>query len=123
VSLDNCTSSTPGADHRSLAWVLAGGGVAASLALIACCALPPLLAGVGLAGAWTLEVQTVLGPHEQLLLWLALVGLGSGATAWAWQLRRSCAGCGERGRRSSLVITPLMLVLGAILTWIALHPI
>ena len=123
MSLDNCPSSAPGADHRGPAWVLAGGGVAASLALIACCALPPLLAGVGLAGWWTLEVQTFLGPYELLSLWLALVGLGSGAAAWAWQLRRSRAGCVARGCRWSLTITPLMLVIGAILTWIALHPI
>ena len=123
MSLDNCPSSAPGADHRGPAWVLAGGGVAASLALIACCALPPLLAGVGLAGGWTLEVQTFLGPRELLFLWLALIGLGSGAAAWAWQLRRSRAGCVARGCRWSLTITPLMLVIGAILTWIALHPI
>lgn len=109
--------------RRGAACLLSGGGVTASLALMACCALPPLLASIGLAGAWTLEVQTFLGPHEQGLLWLSLVSLGSGAGAWSWQLRRVCTGCGPRGRVIPLLLTPLMLALGAGLTWLALHPI
>lgn len=123
------SSETIGAEARDarkrerLAPLLSGGGVTASLALMACCALPPLLATFGLAGAWTLDVQTLAGPHEQMLFWLSLVSLGAGAVAWFWQIRRVCFSYARRGRAISWVLTPLMLALGACLTWLALHPI
>ncbi|MDA8051709.1 MAG: hypothetical protein M0002_17195 [Rhodospirillales bacterium] len=104
------------------AGVLSGGGVASSLALMACCALPPLLASVGLGGAWTLAMQTFLGPHEQLLLWLSVGSLGIGATAWAWQVWRAHTSCGLRRCFGRLALPPLLLLLGAGLTWLALHP-
>ena len=110
-------------EWRGVAGLASGGGVGASVCLVACCALPPLLASVGLAGAWTLEVQTFFGPHERLLLWLSLGGLGSGAAAWSWQLRRVYTGCGPRRRVIPLLLTPLMLTFGAGLTWLALHPV
>lgn len=124
------SSATNGAeavrDGRSrdkLAPLLSGGGVATSLALMACCALPPLLASVGLAGAWTLDVQTFLGPHENLLFWVSLGSLGAAAVAWIWQMRRACSGCSPARHAIVRVLTPAMLVVGACLTWLALHPI
>lgn len=113
-----------GAQKReTLASMLTGGGVAASLALVACCALPPLLATFGLARAWTLDTQAFLGPHEWMLFWLSLVSLGAGAVAWLSQIRKVCFSDARRGCLTSRVLTPLMLALGACLTWLALHPI
>ena len=112
-----------GRSRKKLAPLLSGGGVATSLALMACCALPPLLASVGLAGAWTLDVQTFLGPHENLLFWVSLGSLGAATVAWIWQIRSACSGCSPGGHVIGGVLTPAMLVVGACLTWLALHPI
>ena len=112
-----------GRSRDKLAPLLSGGGVATSLALMACCALPPLLASVGVAGAWTLDVQTFLGPRENLLLWVSLGSLGAAAVAWMWQIRSACLSCSPGGHAILGVLTPAMLVVGACLTWLALHPI
>lgn len=104
------------------AGLLSGGGVAASLCLLACCALPPLLATIGLAGAWTLALQGFLGVHEQGLLRLTLAGLGSGAGAWLWQWCGIGTRCGSGTRPVLLMLTPLLPVIGASLAWLALHP-
>ncbi len=97
-------------------------GFAASLAFLACCALPPLLAAVGLAGAWTLNMQVLLGPHERALLWLSVGSLGLGAVLWAWQLQRSWRAGVPVGHIGRQALTLFMLMLGSALTWLAVHP-
>lgn len=97
-------------------------GFAASLACLACCALPPLLAAVGLAGAWTLNLQFLLGPHERVLLWLSVGSLGFGAVLWSWQLQRSWRAGVPVGHIGRQTLTLFMLMLGSALTWLAVHP-
>jgi mercuric ion transport protein len=101
---------------------LAVSGFAASLALLACCALPPLLAAAGLAGAWTLNLQGLLGPHERALLWLSVGSLGLGAVPWARQLQRSLKAGVPIGHIGRQAVTLFMLMLGSALTWLTVHP-
>ncbi len=73
--------------------VLAIGGLGATLASAACCALPVVLATLGIAGGtWMLDIAVVAGPWQRDLLWggaaapvLALVVTGP----------RGAPGCAE----------------------------
>lgn len=117
------TSKLPPAEHQGAAsLLLVVGGLGASLAAAFCCGLPPLLIAAGVAGLWTLELQSFFGPHQQALLWLAGGGLGSGAVLWVWQMRKACAtGCWRRSTGSHL-LTLLGLIAGGLLTWLAINP-
>lgn len=110
----------PAGDWGAASVILATGGLGASVATAFCCALPPLLASAGVAGGWTLELQSFLGPKEQVLVWLAISGLGSGTMLWLWQMRSVCT-TGFPCRSAGLhLLTPLGLVVGGLLTWFAL---
>lgn len=122
ISVGGGLEPAPRQGRSGVAGVLSGSGALASLVLMACCSLPLLLASVGLAGAWTLALQTALGPHEQLLLWLSVSSLGLGAAAWVWQVWRAHTSCELRRRLGGLALSPILLLLGAGLTWLALHP-
>ncbi|MBC4018843.1 hypothetical protein [Siccirubricoccus deserti] len=61
---------SPGAARALSAAVLAVGGLAATLAAAACCALPVVFATLGIAGgAWMLDIAVIAGPWQRLLLW------------------------------------------------------
>jgi mercuric ion transport protein len=52
------------------ATVLAIGGLAATLAAAACCALPVVFATLGIAGgAWLFDIAVIAGPWQRVLLW------------------------------------------------------
>ncbi len=95
------------------------GGLGASLAAALCCALLPLLISAGVAGVWTLELQSFLGPHRQALLWLAISGLGLGGALWVWQTRKACATGLWRHRTAWRVSMLLALFAGGALSWLA----
>jgi mercuric ion transport protein len=57
---------------------LAAGGVGAAFALASCCAVPALLAGLGLGAAWLAPIVSASQPHAEALTGVsALALLGS----------------------------------------------
>lgn len=67
--------------QRRWSATLSLGGLLSSFGCAACCALPIILAGSGLAGAWTLHLQLLVGPYERWWLWGSIMMLGLGAVA------------------------------------------
>src|SRR5260221_7428721 len=67
------------------------GGFGAAFALAACCALPMLLAGVGLGGAWLFGIARVAARHRLIFLVVAAVFLIGGAVALGRQVTDGCA--------------------------------
>jgi len=94
------------------------GGFGAAFALAACCALPMLLAGVGLGGAWLFGIARVAAHHRLIFLVMAAVFLVGGAVALGRQLSDGCATgwCRHTAVRSllaaALVGGLVLLVLG-----------
>lgn len=84
-----------------------------SFGCAACCALPIILAGTGLAGAWTLHLQLLVGPYERWWLWGSILMLGFGAIAWGREMWRLAARGDSRAYVMTHAVTPLILVLGA----------
>ncbi len=84
-------------------------GALSSFGCAACCALPIMLAGTGLAGAWTLHLQLLVGPYERWWLWGSIILLAVGAVAWGRELHARAI----QGRwRISLItdiLPPIML--------------
>jgi mercuric ion transport protein len=75
------------------ATVLAIGGLAATLAAAACCALPVALATLGIAGGtWMLDVAVIAGPWQRVLLWGGAAAL---AVALFVARTRSAPGCAD----------------------------
>jgi mercuric ion transport protein len=94
------------------------GGFGAAFALAACCALPMLLAGVGLGGGWLFGIARVAAHHRLIFLIIAAVFLVGGAVALGRQLSDRCATgwCRHTAVRSvlaaALVGGLVLLVLG-----------
>ncbi len=112
----------PAGHWRVASGLLVVGGLGASLAAAFCCALPPLLIAAGVAGIWTLELQSFFGPHQQALLWLAVSGLGVGGVLWVWQTWRVCATRLWYLRTAWHVLMLLGLFAGGALSWLAFNP-
>ncbi|WP_039889023.1 hypothetical protein [Acidiphilium sp. PM] len=90
-------------------------GLVSSFGCAACCALPIMLAGTGLAGAWTLHLQLLVGPYERVWLWGSIAMLGLGAVAWGREMRRLATHDPARSPFMIYAVTPLILTLGAVL--------
>ena len=76
------------------AWGVFGftiGGFGAAFALAACCALPMLLAGMGLGGAWLFGIGRIAAHHRLVFLVMAVVFLLAGAVGLGRQISGSCA--------------------------------
>lgn len=72
--------------------VLAVGGLTASLAAAACCALPIGLAMLGLGSAWLGGLASFAAPYRTLLPWVALACVGAGlALAYRPRPASACA--------------------------------
>jgi mercuric ion transport protein len=82
------------------------GGFGAAFAVAACCALPMLLAGVGLGGAWLFGIARFAAPHRLAFLGMAAVFLVGGAVALGRQVSDACATgrCRYPAVRSLLVV-------------------
>ena len=78
---------------------LATGGVASAFSLAACCALPFLLAGVGIGSAWLAPVVSVSQPHTGVLTAFSLVAL-IGSVALVWRDAGRCEPGSLRARPS-----------------------
>jgi mercuric ion transport protein len=105
------------------AWGAVGltiGGLGAAFAVAACCALPMLLAGVGLGSAWLFGIARFAAPHRLAFLVMAAVLLvaGTGTVALGRQMSDACATarCHHPAVRSLLVVGLIgglaLLVLG-----------
>lgn len=69
---------------------LAVGGVASAFALAACCAVPALLAGVGLGAVWLQPIVSISQPHAQILTVVSAAAL-IGSVALVIRSSRQCA--------------------------------
>lgn len=100
--------------------LLALGGLAATLAAAACCALPAVLATLGVAGgAWLLDIAFVAGPWQRTLLWGGIIALAAALFITRDQHRSDCAAgvCTKLGFRLPLLA---VVVLGGGLAGLAL---
>lgn len=68
---------------------LVTGGIASAFALAACCAIPFLLAGVGLGSAWLAPVVAASQPHAGILTVFSLGAL-AGSVALVWRASGRC---------------------------------
>lgn len=101
---ESCTSMT-----------LSLGGLLASFGCAACCALPIALASAGLAGAWTLHLQLLVGPYEHWWLWGTILLLALSMISWARDVRQSRRRHAAGASVLVYAITPAFLMLGIML--------
>lgn len=97
--------------------LLTFGGLGAAFGLAACCALPMLLATIGLSSAWLSGVASIAAPYRSLLLAVGALTLGGGAVL-LWRQQRHAAACGPDGSCTPpavRVATLVGLIVGAIL--------
>ena len=106
------TQETP---QRRWSATLSLTGLVSSFGCAACCALPIVLAGTGLAGVWTLYLQVLVGPYERWWLWGSMAMLGLGAAAWGREMRQLATRGQSRVSVITYAITPLILIFGVIL--------
>jgi mercuric ion transport protein len=57
---------------------LVTGGIGAAFALAACCAVPALLASIGLGAAWLVPIVSASQPHAEVLTGVSAVALLGG---------------------------------------------
>lgn len=91
----------------SLAALLSLGGLGAAFGLASCCALPFLLAGLGLGTAWLAGIGLFALFHRTAFIVVALIGLG-GAAILLWRQRRTT-------KPAAWVITGAVWLIGAVL--------
>lgn len=96
------------------------GGIAAGFGVAACCALPMLLASVGIGSAWLAGIAMTTLPYRVPLLAIgALCLLASAALLVRQQAVAAC--CAPDGTCTSLatrLITLAGLLIGAVLLWL-----
>lgn len=72
--------------------LLAAAGLAGAFGVAACCALPFLLAGVGIGTAWLGGIALVAAPHRSLLMAASAICLVGGAVLlWRQRAGAACA--------------------------------
>lgn len=91
----------------SVAALLSLGGLGAAFGLASCCALPFLLAGLGLGTAWLAGIGLFAVFHRTAFIAVALIGLG-GAAIPLWRQRRSM-------KPAAWVITGAVWLIGVVL--------
>jgi mercuric ion transport protein len=91
----------------SLAALLTLGGIGAAFGLASCCALPFVLAGLGLGTTWLAGVGLFAVFHRTPFIAVALIGLG-GAAVLLWRQRRTM-------KPTAWVITGAVWLFGAVL--------
>jgi mercuric ion transport protein len=96
------------------------GGIAAAFGVASCCALPFLLASVGVGTAWLGGIGVAAAPYRTPLLVLGALCLLTGAVLLLRQ-QLAAARCGPGGvctPTAMRVITLIGLLLGAVLLWL-----
>jgi mercuric ion transport protein len=97
--------------------LLAIGGLAAAFGAASCCALPVLLASLGLGSAGLGSLALLAGPHRLGLLTAAIVCLAAGVLVLV-RHRRTAAACAPGvscGRPEATALMTGILSLGAVL--------
>jgi mercuric ion transport protein len=104
-----------------VAVMLTAGGLVAGLAAAACCALPLLLATVGLGSAWLFRIAVFTAPHRTAVLIVGGAAIGIAALLLWRQKASACepgAWCVRPGVRAitfiGLVVGMMLLVAGYI---------
>lgn len=90
------------------------GGLAAAFGVASCCALPLLLATLGLGASSLSAIGLVAAPHRTLLMALAGVGL-LGAAALLWRRRTAPSACAADGHRTTPWLTTTGIAAGVVL--------
>jgi mercuric ion transport protein len=102
------------------ATLLAAGGLTAAFAAASCCAIPFTLASWGLGAAWLGGIAVLADPHKRFLIGFAVICLLAALGLFVRQrVVIACSpeiACGKPGFR---VVTPVLLVVGGILAWLA----
>lgn len=96
------------------------GGIAAGFGVAACCALPMLLASVGIGSAWLARIAMAALPYRVPLLAIGALCLLAGAALLIRQ-QAAAARCGASGActsRATRLITLAGLLIGAVLLWL-----
>jgi len=102
------TSSPPAArTSGSVAALLTLGGIGAAFGLASCCALPFLLADLGLGTAWLAGIGLFAVFYRTAFTAVALIGL-SGAAVLLWRQRQTM-------KPAAWVITWAVWLIGAVL--------
>jgi mercuric ion transport protein len=95
--------------------VLAAGGLIAGLATASCCALPLLLASLGLGSAWLFRLAVLAAPHRTALLFVGAAAIVAAALL-LWRQRTQVCEPGALCAKPGVRITTIFgLVLGLIL--------
>lgn len=97
---------------------LVSAGLAASFGLAACCALPIILAGLGLATAWLAWPSSVADPLRIYLTPLAAIAL-SWAAFLVLRNPASCAPGDLCSRPAARAILGALVIVGAILLYLS----
>jgi mercuric ion transport protein len=107
--MSNPVTTSPSATRGpgSVTALLTLGGIGAAFGLASCCALPFLLAWLGLGTAWSAGIALFAGFHRTAFIAVALIGLG-GAAVLLWRQRRTM-------RPAAWAITGAVWLLGAVL--------
>lgn len=91
-------------------------GLGAAFGVAACCALPSLLAGVGLSSAWLGGVALIAAPYRTLLLGFGALTLATGAVLlWRQQRLATCGPEGACTPPAARVATLVGLIAGVML--------
>jgi len=96
------------------------GGIVAAFGVAACCALPIVLASVGIGAAWLGGIGAAAAPYRTPLLIVAALCLASGAALLLRQ-QRTAARCGSDGACTPAAMRFVILVgllVGAVLLWL-----
>lgn len=99
---------------------LVAGGIAASFGVASCCALPMLLASVGVGSAGLASIALAASPHRTLLLTIGALCLLAGAGLLIRQ-QVVAARCGPGEpcvSRTARAATLVGLIVGAVLLWL-----
>jgi mercuric ion transport protein len=95
------------------------GGLAAAFGVASCCALPMLLAGMGLGSAWLGTIAAASTSHRELLMGAAALSLAGGlGLLWRQSRPGVCAPGSVCARPSVRLITLGGLVAGFVLLYL-----
>lgn len=118
--MDNTRSGVPKLKPlgETGATLLAVGGFATAFGAASCCALPMLLASLGLGSAWLGSLALLASPHRLVLLAAAVVCLvgGGGMVLWHRRAAIACAPGAACGRSVVTGFIMSVLSLGIVLT-------
>jgi mercuric ion transport protein len=95
------------------------GGLAAAFGVASCCALPMLLAGIGLGSAWLGTIAATSISHREILMGAAIVCLTGGVGfLWRQSRRGACVPGSICARPSVRFLTLAGLMAGFVLLYL-----